>query len=136
MQKVIYLFAVLPLFILVGGNALADRLVREKIGPNIYKSYRVQDPEVKPAVNWRVKTTNTTSGSDTRVRKEILHETVCYDYEPGSIIFRNCRQAAKELFEQKCESLDKKYRETKKPYDKAYRADRDMFCRSAGSFSP
>lgn len=136
MQKTTVFLAMLFSLIFSGSNAAADRTVREKIGPNVYKTYRVKDPEVKPRINWREKTITTTSGADVRVRKEILHETVCFDYEPGDIIYRNCRQEAKELFEQQCDAYDKKYRETKKPYDKEYQVERDKFCRSATSFSP
>jgi len=136
MQKIIFILVILLSLEFTCNNAIADRFVREKVGPNVYKTYRIKDPEVKPNINWREKTTTTTSGADVRVKKEIIHETVCFDYEPGSIVYRNCRQHAKELFEEKCEFLDKKYRETKRPYDKEYKVDRDKFCRAASGFSP
>jgi len=136
MQKISFVFAVVLSFAFSCSNSYADRTIREKIGPNVYKIYRVKDPEIKPKISWREKTTTTTSGSNVRIRKEILHETVCSDYKPGSIIYRHCRQDAKELFEERCEYFDKKYRETKRPYDKEYEADRDMYCRSVSSFGP
>jgi len=136
MRKTFFIFAIFLSFAVSGSSSFADQNVRVPIGPNTYKSYRIKDPEAKPRINWRVETTTTTKGSEVRVRKEILHETVCFDYEPGSIIYRHCREDAKELFRQRCEEFDKKYRETKRPYNKEYQPDRDMYCRSASGFSP
>lgn len=114
----------------------ADRTVRRQIAPNIYKTYRIKDADPKPVVNWRERRTTKTTGSGVEVKKEILHESVCYDYEEGSLAYRDCRQAAREHFREQCDIFDKKYRGAKRPYDKWYEVERDKFCRAATGFSP
>jgi hypothetical protein len=73
MLKIIFIIVASLPFVFVSGNTFADRVVREKIGPHTYKTYRVKDPESKPGIKWREQTRTTTSGSEVQVRKEILH---------------------------------------------------------------
>jgi len=74
--------------------------------------------------------TRTTSEGGKVVRKEILTDSVCYNYPEGSIDYRNCRSQAKEHFDDKCYELTKKYRTTKAPYHMEFKLDMDCFCRA------
>lgn len=66
----------------------------------------------------------------------ISHQSVCYNYDDGSIPYRRCRVQAQKHFVQQCRHFTAKYEKTKAPYNKSFRKKRDKFCYSADRYYP
>lgn len=121
---------------LIHSQPVSAGAIREQIGPNTYHTYWVDNPEPQMKIKWRERTSTRKTRGKKKVRKEILLSTVCYNYESGSLDYRACRQDAREHFREKCEEYRGKYRKTKYPYNKRYKADMDKFCRAGALFRP
>ncbi len=60
-------------------------------------------------------------------KKEIVTDSVCKNYENGSIKRRNCLSQAKDKFEDQCYTWTQKYKNTYGNTD-AIAIERDMYC--------
>ena len=101
----------------------------KKYGPNGQVIYFAcpEQPEKDYRPQWKTRTTR--EGSKV-VKKEILKDSVCYNYPVGSIDCRRCRRQAEDYFDEKCKELKRRYRTTKKPYHLEVKVDMDSFCRA------
>ena len=66
----------------------------------------------------------------------ILHASVCFNHEYGSINYRGCMSNAKQHFKAKCSYYRNKVKKTKYPHSKEFIPDREKFCYSASQFNP
>jgi hypothetical protein len=67
---------------------------------------------------------------------QILHDSVCYNHDYGSIRYRQCKVQAKRHFKEQCRFYERKYRKTERKYADGYKKKKDKFCRSARLYSP
>ncbi|MES9898620.1 MAG: hypothetical protein ABW148_06320 [Sedimenticola sp.] len=66
----------------------------------------------------------------------IIHDSVCYNHDYGSVPYRRCRTQAKKHFKKRCGYYQKKYRRAKSPYASEFKNQMDKFCHSARQFAP
>lgn len=67
---------------------------------------------------------------------QIIHSSVCYNHNYGSIEYRQCRVDAKRYFIEKCKYYREKYDKTKHEYVGDIEKQMDKFCYSASQFAP
>jgi hypothetical protein len=116
-------------FMLIGVAPFSEAKDCIKYGSNGQKIHYLCPKPAEPSYHLQWKTRTTSEGSKV-VRKEILTDSVCYNYPEGSIDYRNCRSQAKEHFGEKCYELTQKFRTTRAPYHEEFRLDKDCFCRA------
>jgi len=121
----LFVFVLIPLV----STSIAEAKTCTRYGPNGQViHYLCPKPAPKKfSLQWKTRTTS--KGSEV-VRKEILTDSVCYNYPEGSIDYRDCRGQAKEHFADRCDELTHKYRSTKAPYHLEFKLDMESFCRA------
>jgi len=67
---------------------------------------------------------------------QILHDSVCFNYQEGDIIYRDCRQEAREVFRERCNSYEDLYKRGRYPYNKDHKRQMEKYCRSASLYWP
>ncbi|SEA35282.1 hypothetical protein SAMN05660420_01838 [Desulfuromusa kysingii] len=106
----------------------AEAKTCKKYGPSgqviYYACPEASEKNYRP--QWK---TTTTRKNGKIVKKEILKDSICYNYPEGSIDYRRCRRQTEDYFEEKCKELKRRYRTTKKPYDREVKIDMESFCR-------
>ncbi|MDW7646516.1 MAG: hypothetical protein SCI25_15945 [Desulfuromonadales bacterium] len=120
-------------FTLCASTAVAKTC--KKYGPNgqvIYYNCSQNKPNKTVSPQWK---TETTRENGKVVRKKILIDSVCYNYPTGSIEYRECRRQADDYFAEKCADLERRYKETRSPYNQEYKIDMESFCRAWGGSS-
>ena len=80
--------------------------------------------EVKIKISWKER------------NNQILHDSVCFNYPEGDIVYRDCRQKAREVFRERCDKYEDLYKKTRYPYNKDHKRNMDMYCRSASTYWP
>lgn len=82
---------------------------------------------------WKTKTT-TINGKVTR--KQIILDSVCYNYPKGRMDYQTCRHEAARYFSKQCKELREKYKTVKQPHHEQFKLDMDMFCEAEVKFIP
>jgi len=65
---------------------------------------------------------------------EIVLDSVCDEFAYGSIDYRNCRAAAKRLFEERCREYQQSADKTGGALREKNQQKRDMFCTASSQF--
>ena len=65
---------------------------------------------------------------------KIIHSTVCFNHEYGSIEYRNCRVEAKKHFKKKCTELSERANGAHHPQRAQYEKQKSKYCYSARNY--
>ncbi|TVO75232.1 hypothetical protein [Sedimenticola selenatireducens] len=66
----------------------------------------------------------------------ILHESVCFNHDYGSIPYRTCRRDAQSYFKDQCRYYRDKASKAKAGYGEQAEKLREKFCYSASQYGP
>lgn len=64
-------------------------------------------------------------------KQRILFDTVCFNYAPGDIKYRSCRQEARELFRERCDDFKTKYNKADYSARDSYKSEKEKYCDAA-----